>query len=197
MFEYIRGKLVAASPLHAIVDVNGVGYKLLIPASHFAKLPLIGAEVTLYTAYIIRELSHTLCGFLSLREREFFELLNTVSGIGPKTALGLIGNLPAEQLQSAIQSANITTLCKVPGVGKKTAERLVVDLRDKLSSFFHAKTDLLPGLPALPVTGDAMSALVNLGYNQAVAQKAVEKALKETGEEPNLALLITTALRVI
>jgi holliday junction DNA helicase RuvA len=177
--------------------VNGVGYKLLIPASHFAKLPLIGTEVTLYTAYIIREMSHTLCGFLSLREREFFELLNTVSGIGPKTALGLIGNLPSEQLQSAIQTANISVLCKVPGVGKKTAERLVVDLRDKLSTLLRDQTESRTGRPSLPVTGDAMSALVNLGYNQAVAQKAIEKALKETGEEADLALLITTALRVI
>jgi len=197
MFDFLRGILANTSPSHAVVDVGGVGYRLTIPTSNFGKLPDLGEEVTLYTSLIIRENAQTLFGFLTQSERELFEVLITVSGVGPKSGCALIGHLSLPELQDAISNANIPLICKAPGIGKKTAERMIVELRDKLSGIAHR----IPALhaegptPASNILRDSVSALVNLGYNQMSAASAVQKASNDLGEDAELSDLITAALK--
>lgn len=199
MFVHIRGQLILASPSHAIVDVGGIGYKICISASAFGKLPQMGNEVFLHLSFVVRELSHTLYGFLSLQERDTFELLLGVTGIGPKIALSLIGHLSPHDLQKAVSNSDIFGICKVPGIGKKTAERLIIELRDKLASTLpRDPSDLATAHlsdPNAQKVRDAMSALINLGYNQVTAQKAIKKTLSDLPEEADLASLITGALK--
>jgi len=149
--------------------------------------------VTLFTSFVVRENGHSLYGFLQEGECELFENLQQVTGVGPKMALNLISHLPGSELAQAIRQNDIVRLTKVPGVGKKTAERLVVELKDKaLSSGFEAYSTPLPENQLLQ---DAMSALVNLGYTQANAQKALKKGL-EDNPQADLATLIASALRI-
>lgn len=189
MFEYIKGKLTEASPMKATVDIAGLGYRILIPLSNYAKLPQIGQEVLLYLSAVIREDAHKLYGFLTRHERDMFEKFTGVSGIGPKTALCLIGHMEISQLQYAISQSNISALCKIPGIGKKTAERLVVEMRDKVKG-----QDISHEGPQ-GTAFDAISALINLGYPLPQAQKAINTALSTVKEEPDLPALITLALR--
>ncbi|MBA3603109.1 MAG: Holliday junction branch migration protein RuvA [Parachlamydiaceae bacterium] len=196
MFAFFRGILVEASPLHCIIDVRGVGYKLFVPTSALAQLPAIGNEVLVYSSFVVREMSQALYGFLTAQDRDFFEILIGVTGVGPKMALGLIGHLSLRGLQQAIVAGDYIVLCKIPGVGKKTAERLVVEMRDKLKGI--APPDTSPfaiQLPKQQVVADAMSALINLGYNQATAQKALKRSMDSLPEDVDLAVLITTALK--
>ncbi|MBI3211391.1 MAG: Holliday junction branch migration protein RuvA, partial [Simkania negevensis] len=132
MFEYLKGILSELSLEVAIVEVGGIGYKLFIPLSNYAKFPPLGKEVLIYISTVIREDSHKSFGFLSRVERDLFETLGEVSGIGPKTALTLVGYMEGAQLKSAISQANVSLLSKIPGIGKKTAERLIIEMRDKI-----------------------------------------------------------------
>lgn len=197
MFEYIKGTLVEITPHNAVVDVNGLGYLLYIPLSSFSKAPPVGEEVLFFISAVIREDSYRNFAFLTREERDLFEKISDVSGIGPKTALALIGHLDSNDLETAITTANVTLLSKIPGIGKKTAERLIVEMRDKI----------LKGLKKAPlpsstqtvkqedrVVNDALSALINLGYNSMQAQQAVKKALSHFKEDPPLGDLIKTAL---
>ena len=141
-----------------------------------------------------------LSGFLNRKERDFFEKLSDVSGIGPKTALSLIGHMDSSALEEAISSANIFLLSKVPGIGKKTAERLIVELKDKIKTGFKGDLPSVNGTEVKEednTVSDALNALMNLGYNTMQAQKAIKKALEHTGETPELSKLITTALKGI
>jgi len=192
VFEYIRGKLAASAPQKAIVDVSGVGYKISIGLSTYARLPALGSEVIFHVAYVVREDAHLLFGFLSTTERELFDQLTQVSGVGPKTGLALLGHLEAADLRTAILSANASLLAKVPGVGKKMSERLIMELRDKVGEAPQALAQGGKG-----VAGDAISALVNLGYHPSAAQKAVAKILDGVSKEPALGSLISQALRSI
>ena len=185
MYDFIRGKLAQKGPLHAVIDCNGVGYRLHIPLSAAAKLPALNEEVQLHTALIVRETDHSLYGFLTPSDRELFHTLCNISGVGPKTALGLIGHLSTTALAEAVAHNNTALISKVPGIGKKTAERLLIELRDKLPATGSA-------LP--PTVRDAMSALLNLGYSQVKAQSAVQKVLK-TDPSCDLSGLITSALK--
>ncbi|MGE0197553.1 MAG: Holliday junction branch migration protein RuvA [Simkaniaceae bacterium] len=197
MFEYIKGTLIEITPQKAVVDVQGVGYLLYIPLSSFSKSPPVGEEVLFYISSVIREDSHRNFAFLTREERDLFEKIGDVSGIGPKTALALIGHLDSIDLETAITTANVTLLSKIPGIGKKTAERLIVEMRDKI----------LKGLKQAPlpstlktvksedrIVNDALSALIHLGYNSLQAQQAIKKALTHFKEEPPLGELIKTAL---
>ena len=197
MFDYIKGLLASLTPHQAVVDVQGIGYLLHIPLNVFSAMPPIGEEILLYISSVIREDSHKNFGFLTREERELFEKVSGVSGIGPKTALALIGHLDASSLESAITTANSTLLSKIPGIGKKTAERLIVELRDKVLK--GLKRSPLPQTPQKELSdedhmvNDALSALMNLGYNALQAQSAVKKAL--ANEKPtDLSNLIKTAL---
>lgn len=195
MFEYIKGKLTDSSPLHAIVDVHGIGYKLFTPLSHYAKLPSIGTEALFYVSCIIREDSHKLFGFLTKLDRDLFEKLTEVSGIGPKSGLSLLGHLESEDLHLAIANGNVALLCKVPGIGKKTAERLVIEMRDKSKTFLEKSA--MPSIKGASsdAASDAINALIHLGYNALDAQKAIKNILQSTTGSPDLPQLITLALR--
>ncbi len=198
MFEYIKGVLTQASPVKVTLETHGVGYLLFIPFNNYSRLPKIGTELTLYVSTVIREDSHKSYGFLTSEQRDLFECLIEVSGIGPKTGLALLGHMEIDDLQFAIAQSNTPAICKIPGIGKKTAERLVVELRDKVTKFGD-KTSAHPlsSSAGKGVIGDAISALINLGYNPAQAQKAIKTAIGKSEEEPELAKLITTALRCI
>lgn len=194
MLEYIRGKLEQSTLVKAVVDVGGLGYLVHIPLSVYAKLPQIGAEVTFFISTVIREDSHKLYGFLTQNDRDFFEKLNEVSGIGPKTSLALLGALDSSDLQNALSGGNIALLHKVPGIGKKTAERLIVEMRDKVK---HFEKETPISLSTGDKSSDAIQALIHLGYQPLNAQKAVKKVLGDNETELSLPELITSALRCI
>ncbi len=199
MYAYVKGKLTYSTPIFAVLEAAGVGYKLFIPAHVYGRLPPLGSEVQLHTSFIVRELSQALYGFLSMQERDLFEALLGVTGIGPKLALSLIGHLSVYDLHQAISIGDIPTITKVPGIGKKTAERLFIEMRDKLPGLMPTDlSDLAVQMPSDPNArkiSDAMSALINLGYNQITAQKAIKKTLSEKNETIPLAELITYALK--
>lgn len=200
MFAFFKGILATIHPTYVVIDVNGVGYLIFIPCRLLGELPLLGQSVQLYTSFVVRETSNALYGFLSSQERDVFEILINVTGIGPKLALSLIGHLTFHELQGAVTHQDLPTLCRVPGVGKKTAERLIVELKDKLLNFLPlsmANLAISMADPKSQHAQDAMLALMNLGYNQGTAQKAIKQSLKELSETADLALLITTALKNI
>jgi len=195
MFEYIKGKIIDVDTSRAVIDVNGIGYKVFIPSSIYSDL-IDKNETFLYITYIVKEESQTLYGFLSKVQRNVFELLLTVSGIGPKTGILLLGHLDIDNLQIAVTNADIRLISKVPGIGKKTAERLVLELRDKLKTI-DTQNITTGSSKASSITADAIAALMNLGYNPSKAQIAVKSVLKELDDKINLSDLITKALNVI
>ncbi|MEM1283473.1 MAG: Holliday junction branch migration protein RuvA [Chlamydiota bacterium] len=199
MFTHIKGILTSCSPLFAIIETGGIGYKIFIPASVYSQLPKVGEKVHLHTSFVVRELSQTLYGFTSDEERDIFEVLLGVSGVGPKTALSIIGHLSTHNLYEAIANNDIPKICKVPGIGKKSAERLMIEIRDKLPSLFPAKPSQfavdLKNDPHSQLINDAMSALINLGYNQNTSEKAIKKTMKDQPDTIELAQLITLALK--
>lgn len=201
MFAYITGTLVAVHPTCAIVDVHGIGYTLFISCRALGELPPLGEKVQLHTTFVVREFSHALYGFLNSQERDVFDVLMNITGVGPKLALSLIGHLSFSELQTAVTHQDLPTLCRVPGVGRKTAERLVVELKDKLSHLQSPdgsnRAVSLPSDPKSQQIQDAMLALINLGYNQNTAQRAIKQTLKDLPDTDDLALLITNALKKI
>ena len=197
MFEYIEGILVEISPHKAIVEVNGIGYLLHIPLSSFSAAPPIGNRVLFYISSVIRENSYRNFAFLSREERDLFEKIREVSGMGPKIALSLIGHLDNNEIKMAIMTSDVALLSKIPGIGKRTAERLVIELRDKI--FKQAEqTPLLSNKKIdkrdREVVDDALNALTNLGYKPLQAQQAINKALAHYEGLPPIEDLIKTAL---
>lgn len=186
MYEYIKGTLIEATPQFAIIDVQGVGYKINIPLNLFQKLPQEQNDVLLFTYFVVRENDQALYGFLTRHERELFCRFIAVSGIGPKTALAMLGHSNHVDIISSIRQNNVSALCKIPGIGKKTAERLILEIKDKLP------IDSLPS--SNQIIYDAMNALTNLGYSQTIAEKAIKEITKDK-EPKDLALLITQALK--
>jgi Holliday junction DNA helicase RuvA len=199
MYAHIKGILTEMAPCEVTLETQGIGFRLLTPLSLFSKLPPIGSSVLLYTSFIVREDGHYLYGFLSKADKILFEELIAVSGVGPKTALALIGHMAASDLEQAIQEKNITLLCKIPGIGKKTAERMIVDLKDKFKKkLMHSDTlNRSTERNVTLIEEDALSALLNLGYASVQAQKALSHVLDRSQKEIGLAELITSALRVI
>lgn len=195
MYESIQGALVDKTPQKAVIEAAGIGYRLTIPLSAYTKLPELGKTIQLFLSQVVREDSNTLYAFLSKEERDLFETLITLSGIGPKSALAIIGHLEISAFQRAIASADIRLLSKIPGIGKKTSERLIIEMRDKLKSVGKGKSAPTPIGEGLAL--DAMNALVNLGYNPLHAQKAVQAVFEEKKEEVDLGKIITAALQKI
>ncbi len=196
MMEYIKGTLTSSSPAKTIIETGGIGYKIHIPLSNYSKLPKIGDPLCLFISTVIREDSHKSYGFLTADERDLFETLIEVSGIGPKTALSLLGHLEALDLQIAISRSDITSICKVPGIGKKTAERLIVEMRDKIQKNPITPVSISSSNKSNRTTsGDALSALINLGYQPLQAQKAINSIVEGKEEEVDLSALITAALK--
>jgi Holliday junction DNA helicase RuvA len=195
MFEYIKGALVGITPLKAVVEQGGIGYLLFIPLNVFSAGLAIGHQVVFYVSQVIREDSHKLYAFLSREERNLFETLNEVTGVGPKTSLALVGHLGASELESAILGGNLLLLSKVPGIGKKTAERLVIELRDRLKLAERAFSESASPSSSQGIMQDALSALTHLGYPPLQAHKAIKAAMEKNDKELKLPELITTALR--
>lgn len=199
MITSIQGTLTAATPLHAIVELNGFGYEVNVPVTTAERLPQLGAMVKLHTLVIYREDAQTLYGFATPAERDFFRLMiENVTGVGPKMALTIMSRLSLPSLESAIRMGDITTLAKCPGIGKKTAERLVVELKSRVGGADVAgisATDAGSEAPAgASAHRDAVSALVALGYKAADADQAVRRAALTLGTPATTELLIKKAL---
>ncbi len=195
MFAYLKGVLTSIQPTYVVVEIQGIGYFLSIPPRLANELPPLGQIVQFHTTFVVRELSQTLYGFLDSQERDAFEVLMNVTGIGPKLALNLIGNLSFHELEKAIGEQEVSILCRVPGVGKKTAERLIVELKDKLPSFLPVHSSSSLPKHQSHFSQDAIQALMHLGYSQQAAQKAITISLKEVSATVDLPSLITIALK--
>lgn len=186
MIGRLKGILLEKQPPHVLLDVQGVGYELDAPMSTFYKLPTLGEMVTLHTHMVVREDAQLLYAFAEKRERELFRELIRLNGVGPKLALALMSGLEVDELIRAVQAQDTSALVRVPGVGKKTAERLLIELRDRFKAWetlpgsfkplARAITDLVPDSH----TGDAVSALISLGYKPQEASRAIA-AVEEEG----------------
>jgi Holliday junction DNA helicase RuvA len=195
MIAHLRGRLFSKQPQQVIVEAAGVGYDVAISVSTYTSLPAEGAEVALHIHTQVREDTLALYGFLDRNDKRIFERLITVSGVGPKLAITIQSGLPADRLVAALRAQDHATLTRIPGVGKKLAERLVVELKDKLE-------DMAVAAPAMtsagPAAEDVLSALVNLGYQRPSAQKAIEAAVaKDKGVGEHFDALFRAALMTI
>jgi Holliday junction DNA helicase RuvA len=182
MIAHLRGRLLSKQPQQAIVEAAGVGYDVAISVTTYTSLPAEGAEVSLHIHTQVREDTLALYGFLDRNDKRIFERLITVSGVGPKLAITIQSGLPTERLVAALRAQDHATLTRIPGVGKKLSERLVVELKDKLEDMAVAAPAVVAAGPAAE---DVLSALVNLGYQRPSAQKAIETAVakdKSVGE---------------
>jgi Holliday junction DNA helicase RuvA len=176
MIAHLRGRLLSKHPNQAVIETAGVGYDVTISIPTFADLPAAGSEVALHIHTHVREDTIALYGFLRPAEKQLFEKLLTVSGIGPKLAITILSGMAADEMVAAIRGGDLARLTKIPGIGKKTAERMVLELRDKLSSTGEPAAAASPALS--PVEDDVISALVNLGYQQPAAERALQEARK-------------------
>ncbi|MBS0662813.1 MAG: Holliday junction branch migration protein RuvA [Verrucomicrobia bacterium] len=198
MITSIQGTLVSATPLHAVIEVGGFGYEVSIPVTTAEKLPAPGAQVKLHTLVIYREDAQTMYGFAAPADRDFFRLMiEHVTGVGPKMALSIMSRLSLPLLEEAIRVGDIATLAKCPGIGKKTAERLVVELKSKVGG--SGATVAAPaGGSVVPEAGsphrDAVAALVALGYKTADADEAVRRSALTLGPKATTEALIKKAL---
>jgi Holliday junction DNA helicase RuvA len=182
MIAHLRGKLLTRHPNLVIVEAGGVGYSVTVSVPTFSELPSLGSEVELHIHTHVREDQLALYGFLRPEEKGLFEKLITVSGIGPKLAITVLSGMPTEDMINAIRGNDLARLTKVPGVGRKTAERMVLELRDKLPP--TGGGDQVQVVPSLSATQeDVLSALVNLGYQPAAAEKALSQAAKSGAAE--------------
>jgi holliday junction DNA helicase RuvA len=178
MIAHLRGKLLAKHPNQAIVETAGVGYDVTISVPTFSDLPAAGADVALHIHTHVREDALALYGFLRSSEKVLFEKLITVSGIGPKLAITILSGMAADEMVRAIRGNDVARLTRIPGIGKKTAERMVLELRDKLPEAGPTRAPAVPSLSA--VEEDVLSALVNLGYQRAASEKALAVATKNS-----------------
>jgi holliday junction DNA helicase RuvA len=178
MIAHLRGTLLSKHPNQVVVETAGVGYEVNISVPTFSELPANGAEVALHIHTHVREDVIALYGFLRPAEKALFEKLMTVSGIGAKLAITILSGMAADDMAAAIRGNDLARLTKIPGIGKKTAERMVLELRDKLPPVSSAATPATPAMNAMEE--DVLSALTNLGYQRATAEKALAAALKNT-----------------
>jgi Holliday junction DNA helicase RuvA len=198
MITFLNGKLIEALPTLAIVEVNGVGYEVLIPLSSFDKLPSAGQPVKLLTHLVVREDAHVLYGFVTVQEREMFRLLiNNVSGIGPKIALNILSGINVTAFRGAVAGSDTKMLSQISGVGKKTAERIVIELKDKIG-----KAGVLEAGSAQRALSaheqkhnDAVLALVALGYKAADAHDSVRATVALLGESASVEELVRASLK--
>lgn len=198
MITFLRGRLVEALPTQAIVEVNGVGYEVLIPLSSFDKLPAPGGEVQILTHLTIREDAHLLYGFMTAAERDLFRLLiNTVSGIGPKIALNVLSGMNPVALRGAVAKGDVKALSQISGVGKKTAERIVVELKDKIGAAgaWEATSAERSLSPADQKVNDAVLALMALGFKQPEAHESIRAAQAVLGPQASVEDLVRASLK--
>lgn len=198
MITFLHGKLVEALPTLVVVEVGGVGYEVLIPLSSFDKLPSVGQAVHLLTHLSIREDAHVLYGFCTAGERELFRLLiNTVSGIGPKIALNILSGMNATAFRGAVSAGDVKALSQISGVGKKTAERIVVELKDKVgaSAAWEASSAGRASSAGDQRLSDTVAALIALGLKAAEAQEAARGAQAMLGEKATVEELVRACLK--
>lgn len=176
MIAHLRGRLLVKHPNQAIVETGGVGYDVTISVPTFSELPSVGDEVALHVHTHVREDQIALYGFLRTSDKQLFEKLITVSGIGPKLAITILSGMAADEMTGAIRGNDIARLTRIPGIGKKTAERMVLELRDKLPAAISGEVPAIPSLSALEE--DVLSALVNLGYQRPAAERGLATAMK-------------------
>ena len=193
MIAHLHGKLLVKHPNQVIVETGGVGYDVTISVPTYSELPAVGNEVALHIHTHVREDLIALYGFLRPAEKQLFEKLITVSGIGPKLAITILSGMAADEMVGAIRGNDVARLTKIPGIGKKTAERMVLELRDKLPAMGVESAPV----PALSATEeDALSALTNLGYQRAAAEKAVAVAAR-SGRSPSFDAVFREALGIL
>ena len=198
MITFLRGKLTEVLPTQVTVDVNGVGYDVLIPLSSYDKLPAPGNLVHLLTHLAVREDAHTLYGFMTAAEREMFRLLiNTVSGIGPKIALNILSGISVIAFRGAVANGDVKALSQISGVGRKTAERIVVELKDKIgpAGAWEASSAQRGFSPAEQKINDAVLALMALGFKQLEAHDAVRAAVAALGPEAAVEQIVRCCLK--
>jgi Holliday junction DNA helicase RuvA len=176
MIAHLRGRLLAKHPNQAVVETGGVGYDVTISVPTFSDLPSVGSEVALHIHTHVREDLIALYGFLRPAEKQLFEKLITVSGIGPKLAITILSGMPADEMVSAIRGNDVARLTRIPGIGKKTAERMVLELRDKLPAEGKGEVAAAPTISA--TEEDVLSALTNLGYQRAAAERALQSVAR-------------------
>ncbi|MGA8215571.1 MAG: Holliday junction branch migration protein RuvA [Candidatus Sulfotelmatobacter sp.] len=176
MIAHLRGKLLAKHPNQVVVETGGVGYEVNISVPTFSELPPSGSEVALHIHTHVREDVIALYGFLRPAEKQLFEKLMTVSGIGAKLAITILSGMAADEMASAIRGNDLARLTRIPGIGKKTAERMVLELRDKVPALAGTPTATVAAMSA--TEEDVLSALVNLGYQRAAAEKALARVVK-------------------
>jgi len=195
MIAHLRGKLIYKEPGQAIVEAGGVGYDVIISVSTFTALPPVGAEAALHIHTQVSEDQIALFGFLERDEKRLFERLITVNGVGPKLAIKMLSGLPVDRAVQAIRSQDHAQLVRIPGVGKKLAERLVLELKDKLDDF--AVAPMLTSVRG-PIVDDVLSALTNLGYQRVAAERAIDQSIaKDKALATDFDGLFRGALKVI
>lgn len=195
MIGFLRGRIADKQPNTLIVDVQGVGYEVHVPLSTFYDAGDVGAEITLRIYTHVREDALQLYGFLTELERQLFERLIGISGIGPKLAISVLSGMDPREVLSAVQRGDVARLTGIPGIGKKTSERIVLELRDRLANMAGGvPVDATPGNGADRLRGDLLSALQNLGYHRPQAEKAVDSSL-QTMPDPTFEQALKAALR--
>lgn len=200
VIAFLEGTLAESLPTQIIVNVHGVGYQVVIPVSSYEKLPQPGSPVKILTHLTVREDAHVLYGFMSAGERDLFRLLlNHVTGVGPKMALAVLSGLPVEMFKSAVVAGDIAAISKISGVGKKTAERIVLELKDKVgvAAEWEASSAKNAPSPADAIVHDAVLALISLGYKQVEAHKAVKRVQEVSATPLGAEDLIRQALKIL
>ena len=197
MIARLKGQLIEKSPISLVVDVQGVGYEVFIPLTVYYELPECGTAISLYIHTRMREESLKLYGFIKEADKQMFELLTRISKVGPKIALAFLSGMTAQELTQAVFNDDIATLSAIPGVGRKTAERLALELKDKLSELnLQPETATASNTPGNGLKDDAVSALVNLGYKKAQAEQALKKIWRDEAK-PSLEELIRDSLNCL
>jgi Holliday junction DNA helicase RuvA len=196
MIGQLRGRLTDKRPNQILVDVGGVGYLVQVPLSTYAALGELHAEVTLLIHTHVREDALALYGFLSSREKHFFEMLLSASGVGPSLALKILSGMSVEELVPAIRNSDLGRLTRIPGVGRKTAERMVVELKDKLDAVTVEAAERPAASSPAGIEADVVSALINLGYDARTAESAVAEAKREAGTR-NFEHVLRASLQVL
>lgn len=196
MITYLEGTLTELSPTDITLEVNGIGHEIFIPLSSFERLPKIGSRFRILTYLHVREDILRLYGFATHDERDLFKLLISISGIGPRLALIILSGMTVSVIKTAISEGDIQLLCKIPGVGRKTAQRIVIELKERIGGITIKTTQPIPQEKEL-LLKDATAALMNLGYKQQSAQRAAEKALIENKEIIKLEDLLKKTLKYL
>lgn len=192
MIYAIKGKIAEKKNTEIIIETAGIYYQIFVSLSTIEKLPEIGNEIFLYTIFIVREDSQTLYGFNDSKEKDLFKLLIDIQNIGPKTALGILSATKPDDLYRYISEGNLGMLSKLPGIGKKTAERLHVELKDKIDKFVVGNSD--GSIESSNLNNEALAALITLGFNRSIAMKAVNNAMQES-KNANVEDIIKIALK--